>query len=112
MAVCGPPVRVIFATPGWDTSAAPASRPYPETTLRTPGGIKSWINRTNSRTLAVAYSEGLTTIVFHVASAGAILFARVIIGEFQEMRAAITPNGSLIVYIRELGSSTGIWSPR
>ncbi|MCY1542389.1 hypothetical protein D9M68_781350 [compost metagenome] len=33
----GPPVKEIFSTPGWHTSAAPAGTP-PGSTLMTPGG--------------------------------------------------------------------------
>jgi hypothetical protein len=93
-AVTVPPVKVIFATRGSATSAAPASGPKPVTTLSVPGGSRSSTIAANSRTLADAYSDGLTTSVLPVASAGAILLASVMIGEFQGISAAMTPSGS------------------
>ena len=93
-AVAVPPVKVILATSGWATSAAPTSGPKPVTTLSTPGGRISCAIRANSITLAEANSDGFSTTVLPAASAGPILLASVMIGEFQGISAAITPSGS------------------
>ena len=72
-AVAMPPVKVILATPGCATSAAPTSGPKPVTTLRTPAGSSPDAVRTNSTTLAEANSDGFSTTVLPAASAGADL---------------------------------------
>ena len=112
-AVALPPVKVIFATPGWDTSAAPTLGPKPVTTFSTPAGTRSSTARTNSTTLGEANSDGLITSVLPAASAGPTLLASVMIGEFHGISAAITPSGSRVRCNARLpGSSSGIWSPR
>ncbi|CAB4763657.1 unannotated protein [freshwater metagenome] len=94
-AVAGPPVNVIMSTPECETSTCPAF--VPVTTFTTPGGSRSSIMRRKRSTLAEAYSDGFTTTVQPTASAGAILFASVMSGEFQERTAATTPTGSRYV---------------
>ncbi len=93
-AVAVPPVKVILATSGWETSAAPTSGPNPVTTFSTPSGRISLASRANSTTLGEANSDGFSTTVLPAASAGPTLLARVMIGEFQGIRAPITPSGS------------------
>ena len=56
----------------------------------------SSVRRSEVRT---AYSEGLTTTVHPVASAGATFWAKSIIGAFQGMTAPTTPTGSRKVMI-------------
>jgi hypothetical protein len=88
------PVNATFATPGCSTSAAPAS-PAPVTTFRTPGGKPaSSARRSVSTMLAAACSDGLTTIVFPAASAGAIEYIVSSTGEFQGTMIPTTPSGS------------------
>ena len=55
------------------------------------------MRRTNSTTLGAANSDGLSTTVLPVASAGASLSAVEISGEFHGIRAAIGPSGSRTV---------------
>ena len=106
-----PPVKLIFAIPGCETSAAPTSGPKPVTTFSAPGGRTSPSSVATSTTLGEANSDGLSTSVFPAASAGAIFCALVISGEFHGMMAAITPNGSRVVKTCEVSSSVGIVMP-
>ena len=88
------PVKEILATPGWSTSASPASR-SPVTTLTTPAGKPtSAASRSVSSTLALACSDGLTTMVLPAASAGASEYIVSSTGEFQGMMIPTTPSGS------------------
>ena len=96
---------------GWATSAAPASGPSPATTLTTPAGSSGSQIRANSTTLGAANSDGFSTTVLPVASAGATFSAAEITGEFQGISAAITPSGSRTVETRIPGSSGGSVSP-
>ncbi len=83
-AVAGPPVKVMWSTSEWLTSAAPASGPRPVTTLTTPSGKPaSTSSDANSTTEAEATSLGLSTTVFPAASAGASLHVERRSGEFQ-----------------------------
>ena len=97
-AICLPvaslPVNATLATPGWSTSAEPAS-PSPVTTLITPGGKPTCsARRTVSMTLALACSEGFTITVLPAASAGASVYIVSSTGEFQGMMIPTTPSGS------------------
>src|SRR5215510_6235792 len=93
--VASDPVNATFATSGCSTSGAPTSAPKPVTTLTTPGGNPaSSINFMNSSVDAEVYSDGLTTIVFPAASAGASFQASNSRGEFHGTIAATTPSGS------------------
>ncbi|MCY1175899.1 hypothetical protein D9M73_161570 [compost metagenome] len=90
-----PPVKLIRATLGSRTKASPTSFPNPVTTLITPGGKPaSSNNRATSSAEAELCSDGLCTTVQPAASAGAILLAASISGEFQGVIAATTPTGS------------------
>lgn len=111
VAVAGPPVNVILAMSGCDTSAAPVSDPTPVTMFSTPGGRASPITVASSRMLAEAYSDGFTTMVLPPARAGATLLAKVMSGEFHDSTAATTPSGSRFVYSSVSGFASGICSP-
>ncbi len=89
------PVKVIFATSGWSTSADPASWPKPATTLKTPSGKPaSRVSSANSSVDADVNSEGLITTEQPAAIAGAHFQATNISGEFHAVSAATTPIGS------------------
>ena len=76
------PVKAIFSTPGWSTSAAPVS-PSPVTTLSTPGGRPTSSASSPRRSaLSGVCSAGLSTIVQPAASAGAIFHAVISNGKF------------------------------
>jgi hypothetical protein len=71
--VAADPVKPILSTSGWAASAAPAVSPYPVTMLMTPGGrSNSWTSSPSRSGVSDASSEGFSTIVQPVASAGAI----------------------------------------
>src|SRR5579871_3812751 len=82
-AVSVPPVKLTLATPGWETSAAPACGPYPVTTFTTPSGNPtSFISRTSSRAVIGVVSAGFSTTVLPAASAGASFQVASRSGEF------------------------------
>ena len=90
-AVAVPPVNEILSTPGWRTSASPATAP-PGTTLSTPGGSPaSSASSAKRSTPNGAISGGLATTVFPAASAGATFWPMPIIGPFHGTIAPITP---------------------
>ena len=95
LAVGTEPVKAMRATPGWDTSAAPASVPMPWTTLKTPGGMPASAVMSAKR-LAVsgAHSGGLRTTVSPAASAGPMRQVASISGAFHGVTMAVTPAGS------------------
>jgi hypothetical protein len=109
--VSGEPVKLIRRTRGCPGSAAPASAPYPVTTLRTPGGIPASIaSLARSRQVSGASSAGLTTIVLPVAIAGATSVTMIGPGTFHGMMLPQTPNGSRIVMPRTFGAAAGsVW---
>ena len=89
------PVRSIFATSGCSQIARPAVGPNPGTMLTTPSGRPaSWQMRPNSSTESGASSDGLSTIVFPVASAGAIFFVAMRSGWFHGVIWPTTPRGT------------------
>ena len=89
------PVNDIFCTRRSDTRGLPASAPKPVTTLTTPGGKPACSSSsTSSRSDAEVCSEGLITMVFPAASAGASLVEVSISGEFHGVIAPQTPSGS------------------
>ena len=89
------PVKVTLSTPGWVTSASPVGSPGPGTRLNTPDGTPaSSISSVSRREVSTANSDGLSTTVQPVASAGATFWAKSMSGAFQGMTAATTPTGS------------------
>ena len=104
------PVKAIFATPGWTTSAAPASLPRPQTTFSTPSGIPASSASSPSRRLeSGASSAGLSTTVFPAASAGPSFQAAIGSGKFHGVMSPTTPSGSRTV--KPSPPATGIVSP-
>jgi len=89
------PVKASRSMPGCAVRAAPASRPEPCTTLKTPGGTPASAMMSASR-LAVsgAHSGGLSTTVLPAASAGPIRQVASISGAFHGVMIATTPAGS------------------
>ena len=93
------PVKTILSTPGCSASAAPASAPWPVTMFSTPSGSPaSSISLAISRTVSDASSEGFSTTVQPVASAGPIFQIDPAMGAFQGMIAPTTPTGSRTVW--------------
>ena len=90
------PVKAIFWTPGWSTSAAPASGP-PGTMLTTPFGTpaRSQISA-NRMAVSGVNSAGFSTTVQPAASAGAIFQASISSGKFHGMIWPTTPTGLVI----------------
>ena len=89
-----PPVKVTFATPACSASALPALAPLPVTTLMTPSGMPaSAAIPASSSVVSGVSSEGFTTTVLPVASAGAKLFARIISGWLNGVSRPQTPIG-------------------
>mgnify|MGYP004453738329 CR=1 FL=1 len=106
------PVKVILATSGWSTRAAPHSAPRPETTLKTPSGKPaSFVSFANSRVEAEANSEGLITTAQPAAMAAAHFQATKSRGEFQAVRQPTTPTGSWSVKAKWSGLSIGTTPP-
>ena len=67
------PVNAIFSTRGCVASAAPAVAPSPGMTLSTPGGMPASLAMSaSSSAVSGVRSDGLSTTVFPVASAGAV----------------------------------------
>ena len=66
------PVTDTMATSGCATSAAPAVSPWPRTTLNTPGGKMSADSSARRMAVSGVSSDGLSTTVLPVASAGPI----------------------------------------
>ena len=98
-------------TSGCSTNGPPHSGPNPVTTLITPGGNPACsTRRANSSADALVYSEGLSTMVFPAASAGASFQVASINGEFQAEMAAQTPSGSWRVKLKA-GLSMGMTAP-
>ena len=90
-AVAVPPVKLILSTPGWPTSAAPASGP-PVTTFSTPGGSPASSASSAKRSMPNgAISGGLATTAFPAASAGPHFWPIPIMEPFQGGMAAMTP---------------------
>jgi hypothetical protein len=69
------PMSAIIATPGWEASADPASRP-PGTRLKTPGGSTPSISSASRSEERGACSGGFMTTVLPVASGAAALPAQ------------------------------------
>ena len=88
------PVKAILAMRGLEASGLPASRPKPLTTLRTPGGSKSWISSISTRMETGVCSAGFSTMQLPAAKAGASFQTAIRIGKFQGMIWPTTPNGS------------------
>src|SRR6056297_4018326 len=106
------PVKVILATSGCSTRAAPTSGPRPVTTLKTPSGRPaSLVSFANSRVEAEVNSEGFTTTAQPAARAGAHFQAMKRSGEFQAVRAPTTPTGSGVVKAKWSGLSMGTTPP-
>lgn len=112
------PVNVKARTSICDASAFPELGPWPERTLRTPGGkpasfarratyrdfgrlsMQSRYERLQEKlTVKGAFSLLLTTTVLPAANAGATFLQKKIRGQFQGMIAATTPTGCITVII-------------
>ena len=93
-----PPVKATLAVSGWRTRGSPTSGPKPVTTFTTPFGKPALsASLASSSSEAEVYSEGLMTMVFPAASAGAIFQVVSARGEFQGVMATTTPSGSSFV---------------
>ena len=94
-----PPVKTAFLTSGCSVSAAPAVGPSPGTTFSTPSGMPaSQAIRPSMSAVRGVCSDGLSTTVFPVASAGARLFEAIIRGWLNDERMPTTPSGNRLVY--------------
>jgi hypothetical protein len=78
--VSGEPVSETISTSGWVTTAAPAGRPWPVTTLSTPFGSTSPAYSASLTVVIGVVSAGLSTVVQPVASAGPIFQIAIISG--------------------------------
>jgi hypothetical protein len=76
---------------------SPAPLPKPGNTLNTPGGMPASI-ASSARRMAVSgdFSEGFSSTLLPIASAGAIFHEAISIGKFHGTIAAITPSGSCV----------------
>mmetsp|Transcript_15706 Transcript_15706/g.37190 ORF Transcript_15706/g.37190 Transcript_15706/m.37190 type:complete len:203 (-) Transcript_15706:305-913(-) len=88
------PVKAIFAMPLLCASAAPASDPYPVTTLSTPAGTVSLMSSMSAMIEVGVCSAGLSTTQFPAARAGATFHAAMTSGKFHGMIWPTTPSGS------------------
>ena len=89
------PVKATLSTPGWRSSASPATGPMPVITLTTPAGTPASVRiPAISRADNGVSSAGLCTTTFPAASAGAIFELVRISGKLNGVIAATTPNGS------------------
>ena len=95
-----PPVMVIAAMPGCDTSVSPMTEPRPVTTCAAPAGTPASCRQSTSRMMASGQSEGgLMITALPAASAGAILCPHSSTGKLNGSRQATTPTGSCRVTI-------------
>ena len=95
------PVNVTRGTPGWQTSASPASSPSPATTFTTPGGSPASSSSAAQRsTEHDACSAGLITTVLPAARAAPAFALTSDSGEFHGMMIPITPIGSRRVKLK------------
>ena len=79
-------------------SGSPAPAPKPGSTLNTPGGSPASIASSASRiALSGDFSDGLSTTLLPMASAGASFQVAISIGKFQGTMAPITPSGSRVI---------------
>jgi hypothetical protein len=78
--VSGEPVSDTMSMSGWVTSEAPAGRPWPVTTLKTPLGRHSPAYSASLTVVIGVLSAGLSTMVLPVASAGPIFQMAIIRG--------------------------------
>ncbi len=86
------PVNATLRTSGCSTSAWPASRPVPVTTLKTPAGTPQSIAiRASARHVAEVNSDGFATATLPAASAGATARAAWFIGAFHGRITPTTP---------------------
>ena len=88
------PVNAIVWTPGWRTSAAPAS-PSPGSSASASGGTPaSRSARTTMSPQPGACSAGLSTTALPVARPAAVMPMGIAIGKFQGEMTATTPRGA------------------
>ncbi len=107
------PVKEIRRTPGWATSAAPASSPYPCTTLSTPSGRPASAAMSHrSEAVSGDHSDGFSTTVSPAASAGAIFQVASMSGAFHGEISAQTPAGSQETWLRCPRVSKSGWPSR
>ena len=86
------PVNISLSMSGWLDRRAPTSRP-PATAVRTSAGRTRFSTSIRASTLSGVYSEGLTTTVLPIRSAGATCQMVIIIGQFHGPIAPTTPTG-------------------
>ena len=100
------PVKETMSTSGCAAIAAPTVGPSPLTRLNTPGGTPA-ASSTSAKMIAEkgATSDGFSTIVQPVASAGKTLVAIWLIGQFHGVMKPHTPIGSLTIVVDPRGSS-------
>lgn len=89
------PVRAMWSTPGYATSACPTAGPRPVTTLKTPGRNPASRTRLpSSRADTVGESDGFTTNTQPAVNAGASFHISSKRGEFHGTMAPSTPTAS------------------
>src|SRR5690606_5038256 len=100
------PVKDTMSTSGCEVSALPTVGPSPCTMLNTPLGTPASCRMSaSSAAESGAISEGLSTMVQPVASAGATLQVTWFIGQFQGVISAHTPTGSRTTMVVPICSS-------
>jgi len=110
--VCGEPVNPMRRMRGSAGIAAPASWPYPVTTLMTPAGIPaSRASLASASGVSGASSAGFITMVFPAAIAAPTSVANIGPGAFQGMTPPTTPYGSRSVKPRDWGERVGSDTP-
>ena len=87
------PVNISLSTSGWLGQARAHLAGRPATTVRTSAGRTLLSTSTRASTLSGVYSEGLTTTVLPIRSAGATCQMVIIIGQFHGPIAPTTPTG-------------------
>jgi hypothetical protein len=107
------PVKAIFLTAGWVTSASPVIAPLPAMTLNTPAGSPpSHSSCAKRRVVSGVVFAGLATTVLPATSAGASLLHSRVVGKFQGTIAPTTPSGRRSTYPSIPGSRPGVCTPR
>ena len=100
------PVKLTMSTSGCDDIAAPTVGPSPLTRLNTPAGTPAACSTSaNKMPEKGAISDGFSTMVQPVASAGTTLQVIWLIGQFHGVMKAQTPIGSLVISVVPRSSS-------
>ena len=105
------PVKVMTSTSGCSARAWPASWPKPLITFSTPSGSPaSFARPARRRAVSGDFSDGLSTMLLPVASAGPSFQQASSSGKFHGTTAAITPTGSRTIIASSL-TPVGATSP-